>query len=196
MGGTFDPIHYGHLFLAKEVQYRYQLDKIVFIPAKIPPHKRNRVVTEPALRYQMLKAATNSEPSFVLSDIEIKREGVSYSIDTVETLQEQNPDAQFFFITGADAILKIETWKDFEKLLAEVVFVAATRPNQSDSNLAAEIKRLDDTYNARIAIVDILGLEISSSEIRRRVNRGMPIAYLLPSKVEQMIRENKLYVSI
>ncbi len=193
MGGTFDPIHNGHLFLAKEIEAKYQLDKIIFVPSKIGPHKIGKVKTSPEMRFQMVQAAIADQASFEVSDIEIRHDGISYSIDTVLALKERYAVDQLFFITGADAILNIESWKNFEELLKQVVFVAASRPTRNKKQTAKEIERILKTYDAKIGIINILGLEISSSDIRSRVEKSMPITYLLPAVVEQMIVDYNLY---
>ncbi len=193
MGGTFDPIHLGHLFLAQEVISTYALDKVIFVPSKIGPHKINTVKTTPQLRYQMVRCAIADNPDFEVSDIEIKRAGISYTIDTAHHFRKAYSAAEIFFITGADAIVEIETWRDYQLLLSEITFIAATRPSLKDEQLKLAIDRLNQTYSAHIEIMDMLSLEISSSDIRHRFKVGKPIKYLVPACVEQLIGEKHLY---
>ncbi len=193
MGGTFDPIHHGHLFLAQEVMVEYQLDRIIFVPSKIGPHKLARHSTAPHHRLKMVQMATRNHPGFEVSDIEICRSGLSYTIDTIEAFQKEYPEDVFYFITGADAILTIETWRDFKTLLKRVTFIAATRASLDDEHLKKEVARLNKTYQARIIIMDMLDLEISSSVIRSRVALGKPITYLVPEIIEKRIIEEGLY---
>ncbi len=193
MGGTFDPIHVGHLFLAEEVKSAYALDKVIFVPSKIGPHKMNAVKTPPEIRYQMVRCAIADNAAFSVSDIEIKRAGISYTIDTVHHFRRLYPRAEIYFITGADAIVEIETWRDYEALLRGITFIAATRPSLKDEQLRAAIRRLNTVYAANIKMMDMISLEISSSDIRRRRAAGKPIKYLVRRCVEQIIAERQLY---
>ncbi|PID80191.1 MAG: nicotinic acid mononucleotide adenylyltransferase [Clostridiales bacterium] len=193
MGGTFDPIHLGHLFLAQEVMGAYHLDKVIFVPSKIGPHKMNSVKTTPDVRYEMVKCAIADNQHFDVSDIEIKRQGISYTIDTVRAFKRKYKSDSGYFITGADAIVGIETWREYKTLLKDINFIAATRPSLKDEDLKAEINRLNDTYDVEIQMMDMLNLEISSSDIRRRCKAGRPIKYLVPDCVEKIIMERRLY---
>ncbi len=193
MGGTFDPIHLGHLFLAQEVMGAYKLDKVIFVPSKIGPHKINSVKTPPHIRYQMVKCAIADNEHFDVSDIEIKRRGISYTIDTVRVFKQKYKSDSGYFITGADAIVGIESWREYKTLLKDINFIAATRPSLKDEELKAEIDRLNKIYDVEIQMMDMLNLEISSSDIRRRCKEGRPIKYLVPNCVEKIIVERQLY---
>ncbi len=193
MGGTFDPLHNAHLFVAKELQHRYHLDKILFIPSKYGPHKKGSVQSSAELRFQMVAEAIADQADFVASDLELKREGISYSIDTVKLVKAQYPEAEVFFITGADAFLSIETWHQFRELLSLLTFLVATRPTRTDSQLYSEIERIKKAYHAKVELADILDLEISSSDIRKRVREARPITYLVPKSVEKSIEKYNLY---
>ncbi len=194
MGGTFDPIHLGHLFLAQEVMDTYKLDKVIFVPSKIGPHKMDCVKTAPEMRYEMVKCAIADNEHFDVSDIEIKRRGISYTIDTVRAFKRKYKSDSGYFITGADAIVGIESWREYKTLLKDINFIAATRPSLKDEELKAAIDRLNDVYNVEIQMMAMLNLEISSSDIRRRCREGRPIKYLVPSCVEKIIMERRLYV--
>ncbi len=193
MGGTFDPVHLGHLFLAQQVLHAYSLDKVVFVPSKIGPHKLNVVKTSPEMRYKMVEAAIADNKYFSVSDIELKRQGISYTIDTVTHFRNTYKSDSIYFITGADAIVDIEKWRDYQKLLCSVTFIAATRPSLNDDKLKHEINRLNKTYCADIKMMKMLRLEISSSDIRKRYANSEPIKYLVTKSVEQLIVENNLY---
>ncbi|MBM7556211.1 nicotinate-nucleotide adenylyltransferase [Halanaerobacter jeridensis] len=191
MGGTFDPIHNGHLVTAECARHQYDLDKVVFVPSGNPPHKTDKKITSAEDRYSMALLATMSNPHFRVSRIEIDRQGLSYTIDTVRAFKEMYPGAKIYFITGADAILEIFTWKAPDVLLEEVEFIAASRPGYCLSQLGKEIY---DEYRDSINLLEIPGLAISSTNIRTRVKHGRPIKYQLPEEVEAYIRKHNLYV--
>ncbi len=193
MGGTFDPVHVGHLFLAQEVLHTYSLDQVVFVPSKIGPHKLNVVKTSPEMRYKMVEAAIADNRQFSVSDVELRRQGISYTIDTINYFRDLYKSDSIYFITGADAIIDIESWRDYQKLLCSVTFIAATRPSLNDEKLKIAIDRLNRSYCADIQMMKMLRLEISSSDIRKRYANGEPIKYLVSRQVEQLIVENNLY---
>lgn len=191
MGGTFDPIHYGHLIAAEEARYRFQLARVVFVPCGQPPHKKPYAVTPAEHRYAMTLLATASNPHFIVSRIEIDRPGPSYSVDTVRLLRQQLPDAELFFITGADAVLEILTWKDSDELIGLCRFIAVTRPGYD----LRQLERLPAHYLQRIVPLVIPGMDISSTLLRQRVRRGEPIRYLAPDAVCDYIAKHGLYRS-
>ena len=192
MGGTFDPIHYGHMVTAEYARTEFNLDKVIFIPSCNPPHKRLRKVTEEEKRMEMVQLATITYFSFEVSDVEIKRGGWSYTYDTVCYFRELYGDeAQLYFITGADAIMEILTWKNVDELLKSCEFIAATRPGYY-LDIA---KTLPRAYWDSIHFMEIPALSISSTAIRSRVFFGKSIKYLLPESVETYIQKNKLYLN-
>lgn len=193
MGGTFDPIHYGHLVAAEGARHHLGLDTVVFIPAARPPHKGMREITDPVHRLNMAVLATGSNVNFEVSDIEIKRKGPSYTIDTVRYFHQSWPDSTIYFITGADAVLEILTWHRVQELLDLCFFVAATRPGYRLENLAGSLKGLPAGYIDKISTMEVPALAISSTDIRDRVGKGKPIKYLLPEEVENYIYEKGLY---
>lgn len=190
MGGTFDPIHNGHLVTAEAAAYQYELDKVVFVPSANPPHKTEQKITDAEERYIMAILATMSNSKFKVSRLEIERGGLSYTIDTVRTFKEMLEDVDLYFITGADAILEIFTWRKAEQLLQECKFIAATRPGYSLSKLQEGIY---EEYKKEIFQLKIPGLAISSTDIRSRVKTGRPIKYQLPNAVEAYIKQRKFY---
>lgn len=194
MGGTFDPIHIGHLFAAEEVRVKLGCQKVIFIPSGNPPHKKEQVLTDSSHRYAMTLLATASNPNFEVSDIEIKRNGYTYTLDTVKKLKGYyGLDVELLFITGADALLEIETWYKVEELLKLCSFVAVTRPGYDKSKLEQKLAHLQSKYNSSLYIVDVPGLSISSTDLRSRVLQGTSIKYLVPENIENYIREHNLY---
>lgn len=195
MGGTFDPIHYGHLIAAEIARDELSLGKIVFIPAARPPHKPERVAADPWLRYRMVDLAIASNPFFALSSIEIERPGLSYTVDTLRAMGERYSEAEIYFITGADAVLEITTWREPEKLLSMCYFVAVSRPGYHLDKLWQRAAALIPDPEQRILGLEIPETAISSTDIRRRVRKGKTIKYLLPEAVESFIAGHKLYYS-
>ncbi|MCS7234303.1 MAG: nicotinate-nucleotide adenylyltransferase [Synergistetes bacterium] len=192
MGGTFDPIHYGHLIAAEEVRQIFSLDKVIFVPAKIPPHKIGKNLSAPEDRYMMVLLATLDNPYFEASRIEIDREGVSYSIYTVREMKEMlGSNTELFFITGIDIILDLQNWKEPEELLKICRFIAVTRTGY---NLDLVKERLPQEFLDKIDIVKIPSPPISSTDIRKRVRRGESIKYIVPPLVEDYIRKRGLYL--
>lgn len=195
MGGTFDPIHYGHLVTAEAVRHEYNIDQILFMPTGHPPHKSEKNISYSEHRYLMTVLATATNPGFDVSRLEIDRKGVTYTIDTIKELRKvYGTQTELFFITGADALNHIFTWKDAEELLRLCTFVAVTRPDYHKEKLAEKIKVIRDYYKSKIHFLEVPALSISSTDIRFRVKNNMPIKYLLPESVEKYIYKFKLYV--
>lgn len=190
MGGTFNPIHNGHLVTADEALHAFALDEVVFVPAGRPWQKPDDEVAPAEDRYLMTVIATASHPKFSVSRIEIDREGPTYTIDTLRALASQRPGDEFFFITGADATLQILSWKDPEAVLREARFIAATRPGYDLERLE---KELPSGLGDRVQILEIPALAISSTDVRRRAREGRPIRYLVPAAVATYIQKHALY---
>lgn len=194
MGGTFDPIHYGHLVLAECIKSDFKLDKIIFIPAGIPPHKMNLKISGNKHRYAMTALAVASNPNFEISDIEVNSEEVSYTINTLQKLKDaMGAEAELFFITGADAVFDMEHWKDIGLLLASFQIIVGTRPGHKNAMLDQKIAMLNEKYNSDIKKAEIPGIAVSSTDIRNRAAEGKTIKYLVPEPVERYIMENRLY---
>ncbi len=185
MGGTFDPIHHGHLVAASEVAQSFDLDEVVFVPTGRPWQKDD--VTESEHRYLMTVIATASNPQFTVSRVDIDRAGPTYTIDTLRDLQAQRPDAELFFITGADAVAQILSWRNHQQLWDLAHFVAVSRPGHvlSTEGLPSE----------NVSQLEIPALSISSTDCRSRVRRGHPVWYLVPDGVVQYIAKHHLYRS-
>lgn len=194
MGGTFDPIHYGHLVVAEEVRQKFDLQRVIFIPAARPPHKRGQAISEPHHRVNMTRLATASNPYFAVSTIEIERQGLSYTIDTVQEIKALHNVDTLYFITGADAVLEILTWKEAERLLTLCTFIAATRPGYNLNNLKENLRSLPAEVVKKILPLEVPALSISSTDIRQRVQEGRSIKYLLPESVEEYILQQGLYL--
>lgn len=193
MGGTFDPVHYGHLVSAEGARYHFGLEKVIFVPAARPPHKTDRSISEPAHRLSMTGLAIASNPYFEVSALEVERAGLSYTIDTVRALAGMYSGAKIYFITGADAVLEILTWHQVDELLQMAVFIAATRPGYRLEDITQKLEGLSTAALKNIAVMEVPALAISSTDIRRRVREGRPIKYLLPETVEEYIVTNNLY---
>jgi nicotinate-nucleotide adenylyltransferase len=211
LGGTFNPIHYGHLAAAEEVSDRLGLKRVLFVPSFIPPHKKDEDIPSVIHRMQMVRLAIADNPLFELSDIEITRGGMSYTIDTMKSLRKTMADAELYFITGLDSFLEIKTWNRWKMLLTLCGFVVLSRPGYRFQDLS----RLEFMKSAEDEFADLdLGLckqtvvrtgtytfflemiplfDISSTDIRRRIKEGRSIKYLLPDEVENYIIKNKLY---
>ena len=188
MGGTFDPIHHGHLVAASEVQAWFGLDEVVFVPTGQPWQKSGRAVSEAEDRYLMTVIATASNPRFWVSRVDIDREGPTYTIDTLRDLNAELPDAELYFITGADALGDIFTWRDAAELFRLAHFVGCTRPGYEMDD-----STLEGIPSDRVTIVEIPALAISSTECRKRTAAGEPVWYLVPDGVVQYINKYQLY---
>lgn len=186
MGGTFDPIHHGHLVAASEVAHFFSLDEVVFVPTGISAHKSGRKTAAAEDRYLMAVIATASNPRFSVSRIDIDRPGPTYTVDTLRDMREiQGPGTDLFFITGADALEKMLSWHNSEELFDLAHFVGVTRPGH----------RLADPGlpNGRVSLMEVPALSISSTECRDRVGAGEPIWYLVPDGIVQYINKRDLY---
>jgi nicotinate-nucleotide adenylyltransferase len=187
MGGTFDPIHHGHLVAASEVAQHFDLDEVIFVPTGEPWQKHHEV-TEGEHRYLMTVIATAANPRFNVSRVDIDRPGLTYTIDTLRDLKKEMPEADLFFITGADAIAQILSWKNVEELWKLAHFVAVTRPGHELS--------ISGLPNGDVSLLEVPALAISSTDCRSRVERGFPVWYLVPDGVVQYISKHHLYRSV
>jgi len=192
MGGTFDPIHYGHLVTAEEALVQFNLDRVVFMPTGHPVRKTHRHVSSAEDRYLMTVVATASNPDFEVSRLEIERPGDTYTVDTMLQLREiHGPKSDLFFISGADAVREILTWKDADRFAELCTFIAATRPG-FDAEVGP-IAGPEGTPRLKVESMEVPALAISSSDIRARVAAKRPIRYLLPESVAAYIEKNGLY---
>ena len=189
MGGTFDPIHHGHLVAASEVQSWFGLDEVVFVPTGQPWQKSHKTVSPAEHRYLMTVIATASNPRFTVSRVDIDRDGPTYTVDTLRDLHRvYGEGVEFYFITGADALADIFTWRNAEDLFALAHFVGCTRPG-----FAMEQSSLTNIPTDRVTLLEIPALSISSTECRERTASGKPVWYLVPDGVVQYIAKHDLY---
>ncbi|MFB9309731.1 nicotinate-nucleotide adenylyltransferase [Agromyces hippuratus] len=186
MGGTFDPIHHGHLVAASEVAQSLDLDEVVFVPTGQPSYKSN--VTQAEHRYLMTVIATASNPRFTVSRVDIDREKPTFTIDTLRDIRRERPDADLYFITGADAIAQILSWKDVQELWELAHFVAVSRPGH--------VLSVSGLPEQDVSLLEVPALAISSTDCRSRVRRGFPVWYLVPDGVVQYISKHHLYRSV
>jgi nicotinate-nucleotide adenylyltransferase len=215
-GGTFDPIHIGHLRAAAEVKQGFDLDRIVFIPAALPPHKTRATVTDAADRLKMVELAVSGLSGFEVSDVELKRAGPSYSIDTIDHFKRIAPGGSgLFFITGLDAFLEIDTWKSYSDLLERVAFIVIARPLVDGSGAESRWIRLEKFIKSKISdayeitdaparfvhseakpiyIFDVTALDISSTRIRELIRKDQSVKFLLPAEIENYIYSRGLYL--
>ena len=186
MGGTFDPIHNGHLVVGSEVAHLYSLDEVAFVPTGQPWQKTHREVSEAEDRYLMAVLATTSNPQFTVSRIDVDRDGPTYTRDTLRQLRADNPEAELFFITGADALAQILGWHAAEELFDLAHFIGVTRPGYT--------LELDTRFpEGSVSLLEVPALAISSSDVRARVHRGAPVWYLVPDGVVRYIDKRRLY---
>lgn len=184
-GGTFNPIHLGHLLIAEDAAEAFQLDRVVFIPSAAPPHKRPRVLAPAADRLRMVKLAIQGNSRFTCSDIEVRRAGPSYSVETLRHLRSAMPQARFFFIIGADSLRELHRWKEAAELVKLCEFICLARPGQRVAR--ARLR------GARIHKLTGHPADVSSTDIRRRAARGDTIRYLVPDAVRRYIERHRLY---
>jgi nicotinate-nucleotide adenylyltransferase len=189
-GGSFDPVHFGHLRMAEEARMQAGLDRVLFVPTQVSPFKVGRQVTPGELRVAMLHIATEDNPAFAVSNIEVSRPGPSYTVDTLRLLREQHPGVELFFLTGTDAVRDLPKWREPEAILEMTRFLVAARPGV---NRAEVLHALPDTWEGRISFIEMPELEISSTYLRERIRDGRSVRYLLPRAVEEFIAAHGLY---
>ncbi|HOS58730.1 MAG TPA: nicotinate-nucleotide adenylyltransferase [Syntrophorhabdaceae bacterium] len=203
-GGTFDPVHIGHLRVAEEIREAFELERVYFIPANIPPHKNIQLITDSDIRLKMIKSAVRDNKYLSVSDIELKRKGVSYSIDTVRSFEKRFKS--LYFIMGIDAFYEIDTWYDYKEIFNHTNFIVMLRPmdrkpGASDvfpNSLKTHIKKIDDvrfqhSSGNMIYLQQVTQLDISSTRIRENIKQGKTTRYIVPKTVEKIVREKGLY---
>jgi nicotinate-nucleotide adenylyltransferase len=193
-GGTFDPIHVGHLVIATECLHVLGLQRVAFVPSASPPHKPNQFLSAPTDRLAMLKLAIHERPQLFVDSIEFERPGPSFTVDTLRELRRRDPESDFVFIMGADSLRELHLWRDPGGIVAQAELAVARRPGVAID--LAEVNRRVPGAAERVNVVDVPLIGVSSSDIRRRVVAGEPISFQMPWKVEMYIRERKLYCSV
>lgn len=188
LGGTFNPVHAGHLILAEELREKLRLDKVIFIPTFIPPHKKTRDIAAAAQRLAMVRLAIRGNPCFSVSDVEIRRKGASYTIDTIRQLKKTFPRDELVFIIGSDLLQYLDEWKDIGEVTKLVKFVVATRPGFPLENLRTVSARYTN-----ISTVPIRAVDISGFQVRECIRKGRSFRYLVPEAVHRYIVKNKVY---
>ncbi|MCD1146922.1 nicotinate-nucleotide adenylyltransferase [Peptoniphilus sp. KCTC 25270] len=195
MGGSFNPIHLGHLMMSEYIREDLDLDRVLFIPTGDAPHKEYENVRDYD-RYAMVKLAIEDNPKFFVSDIEMKREGKSYSVDTLNELKKENPEGEFYFFLGSDILMDLKKWKKFGDLAKLCTFVCAIRPGFeaiSEEVAKNEISYLKEMYNADVILLHTPRYEISSTDLRNRMELDISVRYLITKPVIQYIKEHDLY---
>ncbi|CUH92502.1 nicotinate-nucleotide adenylyltransferase [Herbinix luporum] len=193
MGGTFDPIHNGHLFLAEHAYEQAGLDYVLFMPTMNPPHKAGITVVSGEHRLNMVRLALKDNPNFRLSDLELNRPGLTYTSDTLEVLKNREPDNDYYFILGADSLMMIPQWKDPQTIFNLSTIVAGGRIQFSMEQLKEQAEYLEKTYKGKIILLDMPIMEISSEKIRKRIKEGKSIRYYVPGEVLTYINDHNLY---
>lgn len=191
-GGTFDPIHMGHIALAKRVLEQFGLDKIIFIPAGNPPHKSAKTITDKAHRYSMVKLATENEPSFLVSDFEILSSQPNYSYITISHFKQQYAGDEIFFIVGGDSFRDFPDWKNYKTLLSLCAFIVVPRPEIAPSQYFEKFS--GDETPPRVFFIENFSFPVSSTNIRKSLQKGMDVSLQLPPFVAEYIKTNKLYL--
>jgi len=191
LGGTFDPIHYGHLAASEEARAKINLREVIFVVAGIPPHKLDEEITPAEHRYAMVELAIASNPHFSVSRIDLDRPGPSYTVDTIALLRQERTE-EIYFIMGMDSLMEIDTWHEPQRLIQLCHLVAVERPG-----FVPDLERLEETIpgiTARTEIIDMPEVDISSTDLQRRVREGLPIKYQVPPEVEEYIYKHRLYL--
>ena len=199
IGGTFDPIHNAHLYIAYEAKEQLNLDEVIFMPAGKQPLKVKNIVTDSKIRYEMVKIAVESFNEFSVSSYEIEKGGLSFTSETLEYFKGKieflNEEKELFFITGADCLISMEKWKNVQKIFSLATLVVFARGGISKKEMMENKKIIEEKYNGKIIILDLKELEISSTDIRDRVNQNKRIDFFVPPKVVDIIYNNGLYIN-
>lgn len=194
MGGTFNPIHTVHLMLAEAAYEQFQLDKIIFLPSKRPAYKPQSEIVEEEHRYRMIELAIEDNPHFSVSDMEFHREGNTYTADTLTEMTEKYPDTEFYFIIGGDSLFQLEKWYQPEVVMEKSHIVAAQRGDKDNELMLHKIAELNKKYEAKIDLLQVPMMEVSSRMLRERVKEGQSIRYFLPEAVRSYIDKNGFYL--
>lgn len=191
IGGTFDPIHNAHLYIAYEAKLKLGLDKVIFVPNGSPPHKSLKKVTGASLRYEMVKEAIKDFEDFEVSDYEINKKELSYTYKTLEHFKSN--DIELYFITGADCLFDLDKWKNVSEIFSLCNFVVFTRPGFKEEDLLKQKEIAEKKYNGKITFLNVLDLEISSTDIRKRIGEGKRVDFFVPKEVLKIIEREKVY---
>lgn len=193
-GGTFDPVHNGHLLLAEQCREQASLDEVWLIPAGSPPHKESTGITPGKQRREMLEFASAGNPTFVIKDLELHREGPSYTVETLRQLKESHSNDDFYLIIGADSVRDFHTWREPAAILEQAHLIGVNRPNISLPDLSELKEKLGEAVVEKITWVTMPGIDLSSTDIRQRVQENKSVRYMTPRAVEVYIHNNRLYL--
>ncbi|MCR4589967.1 MAG: nicotinate-nucleotide adenylyltransferase [Lachnospiraceae bacterium] len=193
LGGTFNPIHTGHLIIAEQALSEFKLDKVILMPSGTSYLKKDMVMPSPEVRLEMVRLASEDNPCFSVSDMEIRRGGNTYTADTIDELRALEPDTELYFITGADALHEMKKWVDPERIFSGCTVISCVRNNESLPDLMNDIDFYKERYNAKIEVLHTTNIDISSSMIRDLINKGRSVRYYVPEPVRKYIYENSLY---
>lgn len=191
IGGSFDPIHLAHLYIAEEAKKTLKLDKLIFIPVGSQPLKIHNKVTKASLRFSMVKSAIRGKDGFTVSDYEIQKKGLSYTYETLEYFKRENEE--LYFITGADCLIDLEKWREVERIFKLCILVVFTRPGYNNKELIKQKEYLEEKYDGEIILLELGGLNISSTEIREKIRKRESVITLIPKEVFDIIEKNGLY---
>lgn len=192
-GGTFDPIHNGHIHIAYEALYALKLDEVIFVPSGTPPHKLGNKITDSYIRFDMVRKAIQEERKFLVSDYEIKKKNLSYTYDTLKHFNEVENNTEWYFLTGMDCLMQVEEWNNPRGIFELSNFIVFNRPGFNMENIRQQKKKIENKYAAKIIFLDAPLLDISSTNIRENIKIGRNISYLLPGSVYDIIKKYKLY---
>lgn len=193
LGGTFDPIHNGHIHIAYEALYKLQLDEIIFIPSGNPPHKANKAVTDASIRYNLVKKAIENEKKFKVSNYEINKKGFSYTYETLEHFNKLEPDTEWYFITGADCLMYLYSWYNIKRIFDSCNFVVFSRKGYDKEDILKQKSLIESEFNKKIIYLDIPILDISSTIIRDKIKKGENVSYLIPKELNKLLNETSIY---
>jgi len=194
IGGSFDPIHYGHLLLGEQARDGAGLDRVIFVPARVSPYKTTNPPASDQHRFAMVSLAISDNIGFNVSDMELKREGVSYTYDTLKACQDlMGADTKIYFICGTDSFLSLSQWYEAESLLSEFSVIVGARPRYKDTSRDKMVEKIQETYGTEILKIHMPKIDISSTDIKKRIQEGRSIRYLLPLAVEEYIYQNGIY---
>lgn len=192
-GGTFDPIHIGHIHIAYEALYNLHLDKILFMPAGNPPHKKNKKITDAQIRYDLVKKAIESEAYFEISDYEINKKDNSYTYETVELFSELQNNIEWYFLIGVDSLMDLDNWKNVDRILSSCKLVVYNRSGFTVEEVVKKKHYIEQKFNKKIIYINMPIIDVSSTGIRNKIKAGRSVNYLLPRGVEEIIHVNNLY---
>lgn len=194
MGGTFNPVHKGHLTLAENAYEQFELEMVYFMPSSNPPHKDQKTIISDEHRVNMVQLAIKDNPHFAISMLELQRAGTTYTVDTLDYLTKQDSDTTYYFILGADSLFQIETWQESDRIFKMAQIVVATRYHISEEKIIEQIKHLENTYHANIDILKGRSIDVSSKQIRESILENLSIKDYVPDEVEEYIHKHRLYL--